>query len=243
MSSMTQATRRRRLAVSVALTFLLTPGRETLLADPPPKSPKTPNILFFIMDDVGIDQMKVFGYGGLPPEVPPRTPNIDAIAQAGVRFRNTWAMPECSPSRAMFFEGRYPFRTNVFNAILSLDLANSQVSPFETTTPQVLKNKGYDNGLFGKFHLSGSNNNPFGNDVVHALGWDFFEGYLDGAPHPIDSTAGGVGTGKPVCVGGSNPGTACPNGNECQGGGICNPGPYGCGFVPNATDNPQYGAD
>src|SRR5215813_8110941 len=111
MSSVTQATRRRwRLAVSVALTFLLTQGRGTLLADPPPKPPKAPNILFFIMDDVGIDQMKIFGYGGL---TPPRAPNIDAIAHAGVRFRNTWAMPECSPSRAMFFEGRYPLRTNV----------------------------------------------------------------------------------------------------------------------------------
>ncbi len=243
MSILTQAKRgRRRLAASVALTFLLNPGLGTLLAAPHPKPPKTPNILFFIMDDVGIDQMQTFGYGGLPP-AQPRTPNIDAIAQAGVRFRNTWSMPECSPSRAMFFEGRYPLRTNVFNAILALDLANSQVSPFETTTPQVLKKKGYDSALFGKFHLSGSDNNPFGNDVVHALGWDFFEGYLDGAPHPVDTTAGGVGAGSPICVGGSNPGASCPNGNECQDGGLCNSGPYGCGFVPNTTDNPQYGAD
>ncbi len=183
-----------------------------------------PNILFFIMDDVGIDQMQVFGYGG---ETPPRTPNIDAIARAGVRFRNTWAMPECSPSRAMFFEGRYPLRTNVFDAILSLDLANSQVSPYETTTPQILKQKSYDSGLFGKFHLSGSNNNPLSDGVLpgdrapHALGWDFFAGYLDGAPLPIDTTAGGVGAVDPST----------------------GHGPYGCGFVPNATEDPQSGAD
>jgi hypothetical protein len=87
-----------------------------------------PNILFIIMDDVGIDQMQIFGYGGA---TPPLTPNINAIARAGVRFRNVWSMPECSPSRAIFFEGRYPLRTNVNNAILSNDLANSQVSPFE----------------------------------------------------------------------------------------------------------------
>src|ERR1700691_2359311 len=99
-----------------------------------------PNILFIIMDDVGIDQMKIFGYGGA---TPPATPNIDAVAHAGVRFRNTWSMPECSPSRAIFFEGRYPFRTNVFNAILSDDLANSQVSPYEVTTPRVLRTKNY----------------------------------------------------------------------------------------------------
>ena len=84
------------------------------------------------MDDVGIDQMRIFGYGGL---TPPSTPNIDAIARAGVRFRNVWSMPECSPSRAIFFEGRFPLRTKVYNAILDDDLANSQVSPFEATTP------------------------------------------------------------------------------------------------------------
>src|SRR6059058_1530760 len=91
-----------------------------------------PNILFIIMDDVGIDQMQIFGYGGA---TPPLTPNINAIARAGVRFRNTWSMPECSPSRAIFFEGRFPLRTNIQSAILSNDLANSQVSPFEVTTP------------------------------------------------------------------------------------------------------------
>src|SRR3954470_22203645 len=129
MSILTFSERRRaRLAVSVALASLLSPLVTTVLATPSPQPPKTPNILFFIMDDVGIDQMKVFGYGGA---TPPRTPNIDAIAHAGVRFRNTWAMPECSPSRAVFFEGRYPLRTNVLAAIFSQDLANSQVSPFE----------------------------------------------------------------------------------------------------------------
>src|SRR5262249_21454552 len=105
--------RRAFLARSLALACLLHPCLGTLLAGPPLQSHKTPNILFVIMDDVGIDQMHIFGYGGA---TPPRTPNIDAIARAGVRFRNTWAMPECSPSRAMFFEGRYPFRTNVFSA-------------------------------------------------------------------------------------------------------------------------------
>ena len=76
---------------------------------------RRPNILFIIMDDVGIDQLPVFGYARVDP---PTTPNINAIASAGVLFRNVWAMAECSPSRAMFFEGRYPLRTNVFGALL-----------------------------------------------------------------------------------------------------------------------------
>jgi hypothetical protein len=180
-------------------------------------APDRPNVLFFILDDVGIDQMKVFGFGGA---TPPRTPNIDAIANAGVGFRNFWSMPECSPSRALVFEGRYPFRTNVFNAILSVDLANSQVSPYETTTPKVLKQRGYESGLFGKVHLTGSDvnpaNNPLGYTAPHQLGWDYFAGWQDGAPHPIDTTAGGI---APTNVS------------------------YNCGFVPNEKDDPVNGAD
>ena len=48
-----------------------------------------PNILFIVMDDVGIDQMRVFGYAE---DDQPRTPNIDTIAHAGMRFRNAWAL-------------------------------------------------------------------------------------------------------------------------------------------------------
>lgn len=180
-----------------------------------------PNILFIIMDDVGIDQMQIFGYGGA---TPPLTPNINAIARAGVRFRNTWSMPECSPSRAIFFEGRYPLRTNVNNAILSNDLANSQVSPFEVTTPQILRTKNYKSGLFGKFHLAGPDNNEFQNATPHVLGWDYFDGFLEGAMHPIDTTLGGQ---LPPPPQGPNP----------------PPPTYSCGFVPNKTQDPANGAD
>lgn len=179
------------------------------------------NILFIVMDDVGVDQMRIFGYGGADA---PNTPNINAIAMAGVRFRNAWSMPSCTPSRATFFNGRYPLRTHVYNAIASLDLANSQVSPYEATTPKILHQKGYVSALFGKMHLSGSELNPanlpFGTETMRKLGWDRFEGYLDGAPYPIDTTAGGVSP-----IGGDGKGM------------------YGCGFVPNLADDPQYGAD
>ncbi|NYT78998.1 sulfatase-like hydrolase/transferase [Alcaligenaceae bacterium] len=178
---------------------------------------QSPNILFIVLDDLGVDQLPVFGYGGLTPA---QTPNIDAIAHAGVRFRNAWAMPTCSPGRATFFQGRYPFRTDVLNAVVALDLANSQVSPYEITTPKLLKEKGYANAVIGKMHLSGSDlnpaNNPLGNGVMHELGWDYFEGYLDGGPYPIDKTAGGISPVDQV---------------------------YGCGFVPNAKDDPAHGAD
>ena len=176
------------------------------------------------MDDVGIDQMQIFGYGG---GTPPLTPNINAVARAGVRFRNVWSMPECSPSRAIFFEGRYPVRTNVNAAILSDDLANSQVSPFEVTTPKILKKAGYQNALFGKFHLAGPDNNPFGSSTPHVLGWNYFDGFLEGAPHPIDNTIGGQFTDT------SNS-TKPPLSDAFW---------YTCGFIPNRLRSPLHGAD
>jgi arylsulfatase A-like enzyme len=189
-----------------------------------------PNILFIIMDDVGIDQMTVFGYGGVgpfdqlpdPPAQPddraPELPSIDSIAEQGILFRNTWAMPACSTSRAVFFTGRYPLRTNVLGALGQFDLANYQVSPYELTMPKLLKQQGYDSALFGKFHIGLQQNSPFGFTMPSALGWDYFYGWLDetGDPSSIDTSAG--------------------LGDALQ-------GRYLCGFVPGLAQDPEYGAD
>ena len=156
----------------------------------PTQPPNTlPNILFVVMDDVGIDQMLSFGYGG---NTPPSMPNINAIASAGVRFRNTWSMPECSPGRASMFVGRFPFRTNIYQAIGENDLANSQISPYDMTTPKLLSQANYESGMFGKFHLAGPENNQAGSGTPAALGWDYFHGWIGGLPSSIDTTAGGV---------------------------------------------------
>ncbi|MBY0278838.1 sulfatase-like hydrolase/transferase [Candidatus Binatia bacterium] len=180
-------------------------------SDAPPRSAPQPNILFVVMDDVGIDQMQVFGYGG---DDPPQTPTIAALADDGIRFRNTWSMPACSTSRAVIFEARYPLRTNVQGALGPNDLANSMVSPFEVTLPKLLAQRGYTSALFGKFHIGLQGNDPAGYAMVHDLGWDYFDGWLDetGDPSSIDTTAGGV---APL-------------------------GTWSCGFVPGAADG---GAD
>lgn len=169
-----------------------------------------PNILFVIMDDVGIDQMASFGYGG---DTPPNMPNITAVAQQGVRFRNTWSMPECSNGRASFFTGRYPFRTGIYQAIGGNDLANSQLTPYDVTVPKLLKNANYDNAMFGKFHLAGPDNNQAGYNTPAELGWDYFYGWIGGLPGSLDSTAGGIAA----------------------------TGTYACGFVPSASSS--NGAD
>ncbi|WP_299450517.1 sulfatase-like hydrolase/transferase [uncultured Pigmentiphaga sp.] len=157
-----------------------------------------PNILFVVMDDVGIDQMAAFGYGGA---TPPSMPNMTAVADAGLRFRNTWSMPECSPGRAAFFLGRYPTRTGIYQAIGPNDLANSQVSPYEVTVPKLLKRANYESAMFGKFHLAGPENNEAEYATPAVLGWDYFYGWLGGLPGSIDTTAGGVAPEKTYACG------------------------------------------
>jgi arylsulfatase A-like enzyme len=148
-----------------------------------------PNILFIIMDDVGIDQLKSFN-----PLAPQATPVMNTLAAQGVSFNNCWMMPECSPSRACYFTGRYPLRTGVKAAILDYDLPSSQVSPYEATTPRVLAQAGYTSALIGKYHLGGPDNNPAGIGAPAALGWNYFKGCLVGGPPYIDATIGGQTT-------------------------------------------------
>jgi len=199
-------TRKNQFKLFLALTLIgsITLTNNTIASTPP-------NILFIIMDDVGIDQMKSFGYGGI---TPPVMTNIDQIAANGVRFRNNWSMPACTPSRAVFFEGRFPLRTNIKGALGPSDLANSMVSPYEMTTPKLLHQNNYQSGLFGKFHLGLQGNNPYGLAMPASLGWDYYYGWLDetGDPSSIDTTAGGVGAS----------------------------GQYKCGYVPGARNG---GAD
>lgn len=146
------------------------------------------NILFIILDDVGADQLASFNPASSTAAL---TPNLNAVAAAGVKFTNFTTTPQCSPSRASFFTGRYGFRTGVDAAILDQDLPAAQLSPFETTTPKVLSSAGYRNAMIGKYHLGGPENNPDGESAPAALGWDYFNGNLRGGPPPIDVTLGG----------------------------------------------------
>lgn len=177
-----------------------------------------PNIINIIVDDTGIDQYQIFGYGGNSNEIA-KTPNIDAIARAGIRFRNAWSQPSCGPTRASILNGRYTIRTNMLSAPAPSDLPNSQTSPYEFMIPKILKQKNYVNAVIGKMHQStysfDTANLPYMNETMRVLGFDYFEGYLEGGPAPIDTTAGGV----------------APKGT------------YSCGFVPTLKDNPTAGAD
>ncbi|MEM7205967.1 MAG: sulfatase-like hydrolase/transferase [Planctomycetota bacterium] len=134
-----------------------------------------PNILVLVADDLGVDSVDVYQEGPRPPP----TPNIDALAAQGLLFRNAWASPVCSPSRACFHTGRYPFRTYVGQAIPLSNTGVLQLS--EMTLPEVLDlgAGNYTHALIGKWHLGDARNGgPLGPNLA---GWSHFAGLIPGA--------------------------------------------------------------
>lgn len=213
MDAMRSLARTMGLGASLLLAATVGTGASAAAKDPP-------NIVFIIMDDVGIDQMKAFGYGG---PTPARMPNFETIMKHGVAFTNVWAMPECSPSRAAFFSGRYPIRTGTDAAIVDNHLPQEYLSSFETTLPRILGQAGYKSSLIGKYHL-GNDKDPAGDCAPQTRGWGNFKGNMTPGPPAIDVTAGGTDpNGKQVCGydQSSDPG-AC---YQQSGGDI------GCGFI------------
>ena len=114
--------------------------------------PSRPNIVLVMADDQGWGDV---GYNGHPVL---KTPHLDALAAAGLRFDRFYAAaPVCSPTRASVLTGRHPNRMGCFQW-------GHTLRPQEVTLAEALKAVGYTTGHFGKWHLgsvrSGSPVNP-----------------------------------------------------------------------------------
>ena len=143
------------------------------------KNPVTttrPNILFVIADDLGPENVGAYK-SDIALADPPSTPNLDALASAGVRFRNAWGFPVCSPSRAAMYTGRFPLRTGV-GTVIETDTDNV-LSSNEITLPEVVAAGAYPSALIGKWHL-GSTAAIGGNDAPRNAGFGKHSGILSG---------------------------------------------------------------
>ena len=98
----------------------------------PPVFSAPQNILLIIADDIGADSSSLYNSVTNGASLPP-TPTIEALAKRSVVFRNAWACPECSPTRAAILTGRYPFRTGVADAIA---MGDPPLSASEFTLPR-----------------------------------------------------------------------------------------------------------
>ncbi len=102
-----------------------------------------PNVILFIADDVSWNDYGCYGNPGA------RTPHIDSLAAAGLRFTNAYlTASSCSPSRASIVTGRYP-HNNGKAAELHLPIA-ANLPWF----PELLRGAGYYTALSGKNHMT-----------------------------------------------------------------------------------------
>lgn len=105
-----------------------------------------PNIVFIYADDLGYGDVSAYGATHL------NTPNIDKIANQGVRFTNGYASSAtCSPSRYALLTGQYPWRNK--NAKILPGTAPLLIDIAQMTIPRMLSEVGYHTGIVGKWHL------------------------------------------------------------------------------------------
>lgn len=182
-------------------------------ADTPQASPaapaapaqRPPNIVYILADDLGWGEVGCYGQRKI------RTPNLDGLAQEGLRFTRAYTgAPVCAPSRAVLMTGRSlancPIRGN-----LDPDPKTEGQTPLPPGVPTLagqLKSAGYATAAIGKWGIG-----AFGNSGdPHACGFEHFFGIIDqrlahssypdhlwndGKQVPLDNGAGGVpGHGK-----------------------------------------------
>jgi arylsulfatase A-like enzyme len=112
-------------------------------------SERPPNIVIIFCDDLGWGDLGCFGNPTI------RTPNLDRMAAEGQRWTQFYvAAPVCTPSRAALMTGRLPIRNGMTGkrAVLFPN-SGGGLRPEEITLAELLKQKNYATGMFGKWHL------------------------------------------------------------------------------------------
>jgi arylsulfatase A-like enzyme len=105
-----------------------------------------PNIVYIVADDLG---WKDVGFNGCTDI---KTPNLDKLAENGVKFSQFYAQPMCTPTRAALMTGRYPFRYGLQTIVIPT-AAGYGLATNEWLLPQCLKDAGYKTAIIGKWHL------------------------------------------------------------------------------------------
>jgi arylsulfatase A len=132
---------------------------------------KPPNVVLLFADDLGTLDLNCYGSSDL------HTPNLDLLARQGVRFTQAYAHSVCCPARAMLLTGRYPQRggINTWTQGNMYDNKGANLALSEYTMAEMLKEEGYQTGIFGKWHL--------GAHINHGptkQGFDYFWGHRGG---------------------------------------------------------------
>ena len=164
---------------------------------------KKPNIIYILADDMGYGDVSIFN-----PEGKIKTPNLDKVAQDGMRFTDAHTSSSvCTPTRYGILTGRYNWRSELKSGVLT-GKSKALIPSSRTTVASLLKNQNYHTGFIGKWHLgwdwalknsvdtSGAGWNPGDFDIIdfskpvtntpNDLGFDYAYGHsgsLDMAPY------------------------------------------------------------
>lgn len=109
---------------------------------------KLPNIVFMMADNLGYGEVGCYGGGILRGAA---TPRIDAFAAEGFRLLNYNVEAQCTPSRSAVMTGRHPIRSGTTR--VNRGGAPYGLTQWERTIAEVLSDRGYATGHFGKWHL------------------------------------------------------------------------------------------
>ncbi|HEY4370079.1 MAG TPA: arylsulfatase [Steroidobacteraceae bacterium] len=126
-----------------------------------------PNILVIWGDDIGISNLSCYSHGLMGY----RTPNIDRIAREGMLFTDSYGEQSCTAGRSSFITGQSVYRTGLSK--VGIPAAPQGLQAETVTIADLLKDRGYATGQFGKNHLGDLNR-----FLPTAHGFDEFFGNL-----------------------------------------------------------------
>ena len=141
---------------------------------------KRPNIIFIMADDLGNADLGYRG-GGV------KTPNIDKLANEGVRLESFYGQQVCTPSRAALMTGRYPMRYGLQTLVI-FPSHTYGLPTDERTLPQALKDAGYSTFIVGKWHLGHADQKYWPQN----RGFEYFYGNVTGEVDYFTRERGGV---------------------------------------------------
>lgn len=140
---------------------------------------KKPNIIFILLDDLGKEWVSCYGAEDI------ETPNIDQLAESGIRFDHVYSMPQCTPSRVCLLTGQYPYRNGWIN---HWDVprwgagARYDVEAYPCNLGLKMREAGYATAAAGKWQINDFRVEPDAMDKAGFDDWCMWTGYETGNP-------------------------------------------------------------